>query len=303
MLLLKDVGKIRNKVGDEIIVNTATLQSRLFGRNNPWTYNHFGLEARTEELTARVESSKIKSVLKQMENPFELIDRVSERGEKYKTVKSDVIDLVLATNMFSVGIDIGRLNLMLINGMPKNIAEYIQASSRVGRKVEGLVVTFLNPNQARDKSYFEHYIPFHQAFYKNIEPLSVTPFTENTIDKMLTTLMVTYVRHKISRLNQNFDAQYFQKDDIDGLKAFLKNRFGDNQTEYDFFETRIDFLANDWEERIQNIGLKRYDELLKRPTQAGISDFDDWIVMQSMREVDDDTFIQIKESFVNFNQK
>ncbi len=299
---LKDVGKIRNKVGDEIIVNTATLQSRLFGRSNAWTYNHFGLEDRTEELTARVESSKIKTVLKQLENSVELVDRVSDKGVTYKAVKSDVIDLVLATNMFSVGIDIGRLNLMLINGMPKNIAEYIQASSRVGRKVDGLVVTFLNPNQARDKSYFEHYIPFHQAFYKSIEPLSVTPFTENTIDKMLTTLMVTYVRHKVSGLNQNNDAQYFQKEHIDELKQFLKDRFQNNAAEYEFFESRIDFLAKDWEERIQNIGLKKYDELLKRPTQVGVSDVDDWIVMQSMREVDDDTFIQIKESFA-FNPR
>lgn len=298
---LKDVGKIRNKVGDEIIVNTATLQSRLFGRNNQWTYNHFGLEDRTEELTARVESSKIKTVLKQLENECELVDRESERGNKYKAVNSKVIDLVLATNMFSVGIDIGRLNLMLINGMPKNIAEYIQASSRVGRKVEGLVVTFLDPNRARDKSYFEHYIPFHQAFYKSIEPLSVTPFTENTIDKMMTTLMVTFVRHKISGMNQNNDAQYFQKENVDELKSFLKDRFKDSPTEYEFFENRINFLANDWEERVQNIGLKKYDELMKRPTQVGVSDIDDWIVMQSMREVDADTFIQIKESFA-FNQ-
>ena len=299
---LKDVGKIRNKVGDEIITNTRTLQKRLWGTDNPWNYNHKFLEDRTEELTARVESSKIKTVLKQLENSVELVDRVSEKGETYKAVKFDVIDLVLATNMFSVGIDIGRLNLMLINGMPKNIAEYIQASSRVGRKVEGLVVTFLNPNQARDKSYFEHYIPFHQAFYKSIEPLSVTPFTENTIDKMLTTLMVTYVRHKVSGLNQNNDAQYFQKEHIDELKQFLKVRFQSNTAEYEFFQSRIDFLANDWEERVQNIGLKKYDELLKRPTQVGVSDVDDWIVMQSMREVDDDTFIQIKESFV-FNPR
>jgi superfamily II DNA/RNA helicase len=237
-----------------------------------------------------------------LENRVELVDRVSEKGEAYKAVKFDVIDLVLATNMFSVGIDIGRLNLMLINGMPKNIAEYIQASSRVGRKVEGLVVTFFNPNQARDKSYFEHYIPFHQAFYKSIEPLSVTPFTENTIDKMLTTLMVTYVRHKVPGLNLNNDAQYFQKKNINELKQFLKDRFQNNIAEYDFFESRIDFLANDWEERVQNIGLKKYDELLKRSTQVGVSDVDDWIVMQSMREVDDDTFIQIKESFA-FNPR
>lgn len=299
---LKDVGKIRNKVGDEIIVNTNILQSRLFGRNNPWIYNHFGLEDRTEELTARVESSKIKTVLKQLENSVELFNKVSDKGAEYKTVKSDVLDLVLATNMFSVGIDIGRLNLMLINGMPKNIAEYIQASSRVGRKVNGLVITLLNPNQARDKSYFEHYIPFHQAFYKSIEPLSVTPFTENTIDKMLTTLMVTYVRHKVSGLNQNNDAQYFKKENIDELKQFLKGRFQNNTVEYEFFENRIDFLAKDWENRVQNIGLKKYDELLKRPTQVGVSDVNDWIVMQSMREVDDDTFIQIKESFA-FNPR
>lgn len=299
---LKDVGKIRNKVGDEIIVNTATLQTRLFGRSNSWTYNYFGLEGRTEELTARVESSKIKTVLKQLENSIELFEKVSERGEKYKAVKSDVIDLVLATNMFSVGIDISRLNLMLINGMPKNIAEYIQASSRVGRKVEGLVVTFHNPNQARDKSYFEHFIPFHQAFYKSIEPLSVTPFTENTIDKMLTTLMITFVRHKISGLNQNNDAQYFQKENIDELKEFIKSRYPENSSEYEFFENHIDSLANDWEEKVRNYGLKKYDELLKRPTQVGVSDDDDWIVMQSMREVDDDTFIQIKESFT-FNPR
>ncbi|MFN4234422.1 MAG: helicase-related protein [Bacteroidia bacterium] len=297
---LKDVGKIRNKVGDEIIVNTATLQSRLFGRNNDWTYNHFGLEDRTEELTARVESSKIKIVLKQLENSVELVDRVSEKRDVYKAVKSGVIDLVLATNMFSVGIDIGRLNLMLINGMPKNIAEYIQASSRVGRKVEGLVITLLNPNQARDKSYFEHYIPFHQAFYKSIEPLSVTPFTENTIDKMLTTLMVAYVRHKISGLNQNNDAQYFQKEHIDELKQFLKERFQNNTAEYEFFESRIDYLANDWEERVQNIGLNQYEELLKRPTQVDDTDSNDWIVMQSMREVDEETFIIIKKSFIEF---
>jgi len=299
---LKDVGKIRNKVGDEIITNTRTLQKRLWGTDNPWNYNHKFLEDRTEELTARVESSKIKTVLKQLENSVELIERVSDKGVAYKAVKSDVIDLVLATNMFSVGVDIGRLNLMLINGMPKNIAEYIQASSRVGRKVEGLVVTFLNPNQARDKSYFEHYIPFHQAFYKSIEPLSVTPFTENTIDKMLTSLMVTYVRHKVSELNQNNNAQYFKKEHIAELKQFLKDRFQNNTAEYECFESRIDFLANDWEERVQNIGLIKYDELLKRPTQVGVSDVDDWIVMQSMREVDDDTFIQIKESFA-FNPR
>lgn len=145
---LKDVGKIRNKVGDEVLYNTKQLQARVLG-NNSYSYNHFGLEDRTEELTARVDSSKIKTVLKQLEYKFGLVDRVNKKEEKYKAVDSSVIDLVLATNMFSVGIDIGRLNVMLMNGMPKNIAEYIQASSRVGRKVDGLVSCIFRPKQGK----------------------------------------------------------------------------------------------------------------------------------------------------------
>ena len=292
---LKDVGKIRNKIGDEVLYNTKQLQARVLG-NNSYSYNHFGLEDRTEELTARVDSSKIKTVLKQLEHSFELVDRTSKSGEKYKSVNSSVIDLVLATNMFSVGIDISRLNVMLMNGMPKNIAEYIQASSRVGRKVDGLVVAFLDPNRARDKSYFEHFIPFHQAFYKSIEPLSVTPFTENTIDKMLTTVMVAYVRHKVPGLNKDNAAQYFQQENINELKDYLKERFSKNASEHGFFEKRIDFLANDWKERIEN-GLKDYSELMKRPTDIGISEKDDWVIMQSMREVDADTFVEIKQNY------
>jgi hypothetical protein len=186
--------------------------------------------------------------------------------------------------------------VMLMNGMPKNIAEYIQASSRVGRKVDGLVVAFLDPNRARDKSYFEHFIPFHQAFYKSIEPLSVTPFTENTIDKMLTTVMVAYVRHKVPGLNKDNAAQYFQQENISELKNHLKERFGKNESEYGFFENRIDFLANDWKERIEN-GLKDYSELMKRPTDTGISEKDDWVIIQSMREVDADTFVEIKQNY------
>jgi len=292
---LKDVGKIRNKVGDEILYNTKQLQTRVLG-NNSYSYNHYGLEDRTEELTARVDSSKIKTVLKQLEHSVALVDKTSKKGEKYKAVTSSVIDLVLATNMFSVGIDIGRLNVMLMNGMPKNIAEYIQASSRVGRKVDGLVIAFLDPNRARDKSYFEHFIPFHQAFYKNIEPLSVTPFTENTIDKMLTTVMVAYVRHKLPGLNKDNTAQYFRQENINELKNYLQGRFGHNESEYDFFEKRIDFLANDWQVRIEN-GLKDYSELMKRPTDSDISEKDDWVIMQSMREVDADTFVEIKQNY------
>jgi hypothetical protein len=243
---LKDVGKIYNKVGDEVSNFTSTLQyrlSQLFQPFDEYSFNFYGIPSRTEELTSRVESAKIKSVLKEIEKPFDESKIVTrEKGLKYLT---DVVDLVLATNMISVGIDISRLNIMVLNGMPKNIAEYIQASSRVGRKTKGLAITLLDPNRAREKSYFEHFINFHSAFYKCVEPISITPFTENTIDKMLTTAFVTYIRNKIPAMAKDDAARYFEKEKADEFIDFIKIRFTSNlvaslpkQSVIDIFQCR-----------------------------------------------------------------
>lgn len=229
-----------------------------------------------------------------MEKEFDVLKL--EKSLKGSTYLNDVVDLVLATNMISVGIDIGRLNIMLLNGMPKNVAEYIQASSRVGRKNKGLVITLLDPNRAREKSYFEHFKSFHQEFYKSVEPLSITPFTENTIDKMLASILVTYLRNKVPEMAGNIQAQYFQKDMIEPLKEFIKGRFFDSPSELNDFERSIDALAYDWIEKIQKIGIKRYDELIKKPSKKDEAN-DQWVLMQSMREIDTNTYVQIKEVF------
>jgi len=295
---LKDVGKIFNKVGDEVKNFTSTLQHRLsqyFQPPNNYKFNFYGIPGRTQELTSRVESSKIKTVLKEIEKEFN-IGKI-EKGKRGLTFLSDVVDLVMATNMISVGIDVGRLNIMLLNGMPKNVAEYIQASSRIGRKSKGLAIALLGPNRAREKSYFEHFKPFHQAFYKSVEPLSITPFTENTIKKMLSSILVTFVRQKVPGMAGNNQAQYFTKDKIEPLKTFIKERFFSRQKELNLFEREIDRIAYDWVERIEKYELKKYDELLKKPAEKKEKEDEGWVLMQSMREIDTNTFIQIKESF------
>jgi len=291
---LKDVGRMYNKVGDELQQSIQNEQARLIS-NYKLRFNWYGLKTRSRELTSRIDSSKIKKTLGQLETNFAL-----EENNGYLNPTRDLVDLVLATNMLSVGIDIARLNVMLINGMPRNTSEYIQASSRVGRKDKGLVIPLFDSNRARDKSHFENFLTFHQSLYKQIEPLSITPFTENTIEKMISSLLISYIRHK-KGLYKNIDIAKFKKEDVTELKELLKNRFPENPN-IQLAINKIDHLADDWIEKIhQENPYKQYsgkkNALLTRPgLKAAIKD-SKWVVMQSMRDIDSSSYIRINRHF------
>src|SRR6185503_16892907 len=126
-----------------------------------------------EELTSRLDSWRIPALLEKLDNSF-------PRG------KTDwPVDVLLATNMISVGVDIDRLGLMAVAGQPKATAEYIQATSRVGRKHPGLVVTMYNWMGARDLSHYERFQSYHAALYRYVEAISVTPFSSRALDRGL----------------------------------------------------------------------------------------------------------------------
>jgi hypothetical protein len=147
-----------------------------------------GEEARTlgtpEELTSRKASSEIPLTLARMD---------LRKGDP------ECVDVLLASNMLSVGVDIQRLGLMLVNGQPKFMAEYIQATSRVGRRAPGLVLTLYNNNKIRDRAHFETFASWHSALYRSVEPSSVTPFAPRARDKALHAPLVALVRHELSR--------------------------------------------------------------------------------------------------------
>ena len=104
------------------------------------------------------------------------------------------IDVLLATNMISVGVDIGRLGLMVVGGQPKTTAEYIQATSRVGRRWPGLVCTVYNWARPRDLSHYERFEHYHATFHKHVEALSVTPFAPGALSRGLAALLVACIR-------------------------------------------------------------------------------------------------------------
>ncbi len=140
------------------------------------------------ELTSRVSTDKVAEARRRL-------------GVGFHDIKQRV-DCAIATNMISVGLDIPRLGLMVVLGQPKTHAEYIQATSRVGRREDrpGLVVTLLNIHKPRDRSHYERFRHYHETFYRSVEVASVTPFSARALDRGFAGVLVSLSRHAEPRL-------------------------------------------------------------------------------------------------------
>ena len=146
------------------------------------------------ELTSRVSTNKVAEARQRLECAFHEKQRV---------------DCAIATNMISVGLDIPRLGLMVVQGQPKAHAEYIQATSRVGRDDlrPGLVVTLLNAHKPRDRSHYERFRHYHETFYRSVEVSSVTPFSARALDRGFAGVLVGMARHAEGKLTPPEGAQ------------------------------------------------------------------------------------------------
>ncbi|ABV86600.1 DISARM system helicase DrmA [Shewanella pealeana] len=155
-----------------------------------------------KELTSRLASWQIPPLLKRMDVTFPR----PVKGEKNKVYP---VDVLLATNMISVGVDIDRLGLMVCTGQPKTTAEYIQATSRVGRQHPGLVVTMYNWVSPRDISHYERFKSYHAALYRYVEPISVTPFSSRALDRGLRGMFGATQRLGQTQASEEFSANQF----------------------------------------------------------------------------------------------
>jgi hypothetical protein len=178
---LRELGGARRLIEDEVRNRLAGYATRLRIGETEGLYENRQIDYEPVELTSRVSTAQVSEAKRRLSLAY------SEKEH---------VDVAIATNMISVGLDITRLGLMVVFGQPKTSAEYIQATSRVGREHErpGLVVTILNIHKPRDRSHYERFAAYHESFYRSVEATSATPFSPRALDRGLAGTLVSLVR-------------------------------------------------------------------------------------------------------------
>jgi hypothetical protein len=218
---LKDVGKTQSQLshylpGDVNYVVKNTI---------PWSFLDKLIRDESKidysELTGRLNGEEVKSNLSNIEGKWKLI---TNKDDKTILNFNKPPEFVISTNMISVGIDVSRFNTMIISSMPRNIAEYIQASSRVARSVEGIVFTVHHPFRSRDISHYQKFKEFHEKFYSYVEPISVTPFASKAMDRYLAMFISVMIRHNATLgLMNNTDASLIDDSKIKLIKKMIND--------------------------------------------------------------------------------
>jgi len=220
---------------------------------------------------------------------------------------NEAIDVALATNMISVGLDVSRLALMIINGQPLTTAEYIQASSRVGRgETPGIVFVNYYKTQARSLSHYENFRSYHDSFYRFVEPSSLTPFTFQARSRALHAALVIAIRHSNIGMLKNDSAGNFDKESesvkkvLKEMKIRCKLAIGKNKDMVRNTQEHIDNLVNEWDNEViycKNNKIKLVYNSNDRNFNNIICNFEQknglWQTLQSMRNVESSALIKL----------
>ena len=210
-----------------------------YRRNRRYIWRH-------EELTSRISGSDVTASLAHLG-----IQYPGEADAEGK-VKEHPIDICLATNMISVGLDVSRLGLMTVAGQPKTTSEYIQATSRVGRNADeapGIVFVLYRPGRPRDKSHYEHFRSYHSRVYCNVEPTSVTPFSAPVRERALHAIMIGMMRLE-SDSQFNEDPPVYPNEALwKRVQNIIENRVNDiDSQELNSTLNRIEYILQCWED-------------------------------------------------------
>jgi len=295
---LRELGGMKRLAEDDVQTRSYRVKMSLVQRP--------GLEQRSvstiAELTSRVSNADIPKYLDQLEIPFDAAyDTNAARLAKNHRAPHvpRPIDVVLATNMLSVGVDVNRLGVMVVNGQPKGTAEYIQATSRVGRAFPGLVAAVLTWARPRDLSHYETFEHYHATFYQHVEAQSVTPFSPRAMDRGLTGAMLAVMRNRFEPFAPNPGAGALTSPSLPAVVSTVDSfterawEVTEDSAKKNLVTAEMKSRADEWAKEAAMPGrVLVYQKYGAGPTAyalletPGIRPWSTWTVPMSMREVE-----------------
>jgi hypothetical protein len=262
---LRELGGCRRIIEDEVTNRLTGYATRRRVGETDGPFANRKIDYEVIELTSRVSTDKVSEAKRRLAISFNENERV---------------DVAIATNMISVGLDIVRLGLMVLFGQPKTSAEYIQATSRVGRDWNrpGLVVTLLNIHKPRDRSHYERFAAYHESFYRSVEATSVTPFSPRALDRGLAGVLVAISRQQHAAMTPPRGAEEIlrQRPTLDKSLVCLEQRAKEHRSK--------SFSASDVEQLRQSVH-EKVGDLLDEWGKIALDLANSGVALQYQREI------------------
>ena len=172
---------VTNKKGGDQVIDTEKSQTEKLHREAG--YGGHGLSS--ELISGAVSAADIQDIVRRAEK------RVAP-GEEFPDLR-ETLRSVIATSAISHGVDVEEFNAMFFAGMPSDIAEYIQASSRVGRTHVGFSLLVPVPQRYRDRFVLEIHDIFHRFLERMILPASIDRWAEKALVRVMPSFFQEFV--------------------------------------------------------------------------------------------------------------
>ena len=210
-------------------------------------------------VNSKLDKYKIKPKILTGDNTLDDIKELIDLIDKYfdDAANKESLLSVFATSMVSHGIDIDKWNIMAFQGVPRSIAEYIQALSRVGRKYPGLVFVWFYPNRARDLSFYQNFLDYHKVLEHKVEEIPLSRWAKLGFKQTFTSIFSASILNYFSDM---IGEPIYTVDKVNEVFATKENR-----------EKLIEFIKKAYISVSSMIGADYFKDTIPKETEERLN--------------------------------
>lgn len=208
---------------------------------------------------------------------------------------------LVATNIIGHGVDVDRFNIIVFAGFTRLVAEYIQASARVGRTFPGISVFVATPQSERDRSILERFGKFHEYLDRLVDPSAINRWPVEAVDRTAPGILAGYLMgvaaadmgrrvFSVRHVQTHVGMKYAKSLRLDQILSWMNSAFGvDKAPDPEGYGTHLrTVIAN-----LYNLILNT-QEVYGGGKESNLNI--KLAAMRSLRDTDDPAYVQVEGS-------